>query len=688
MMVIVRRLMQMVLILCVLSFVLFGLLSAMPGDPVDMLITSNPRIKPEDVVRLKKLRGLDKPWYVQYVRWIWGYNDPRRPASLSGLDGVALQLGPDGKASLEADLIDGLHDPDFRHGLGDFLDAVRAEDEGIAGALEAMPEVGKDEAMQKLGEELYKLSPSVHSASGARLRKKAASSVKLEGLWGLSSEGAKITRTYERPGLYSEWFIATDSDGYQTVGRLPVFVAPPPAPEEPAPKDPEAPEELDEQAQQMAGGTEQPEPKEPTEAELIDMARAASEQTGQGTFLIAHIPSQVVDLPESFQVDLKEFVVGVDDAARTQVKFQLLDSPGTVDGGVYKHVYDGPGQSAVRFSAAAPDGRKAFGAFSVEHGPIADKEKFNRGFLYVFAGDEEALGFSNTYKRPVYEILAGVQPICGDGQIGPGETCDDGNLEPGDGCDEICHDESLSYWQKLDARAAGWLITSGRVFNTVQLMLPAILFSLIIAIPLGVLAAYKQYSWIDYVSNFWAFVGISLPVFWFAIMVLALMSEKLQLLPAGGIQTPGVEGGFFGVLSDRMIHTLQPAFVLSIAYTGRWLRYMRASMLEVLPLDFIRTARAKGLRERVVILKHALRNALIPVVTVLALSIPSLFGGAILTETVFAWPGVGRLQYDSVMNNDYYVAIVVFLISSGLLMLGNLLADVMYVIVDPRIRKS
>ena len=111
-------------------------------------------------------------------------------------------------------------------------------------------------------------------------------------------------------------------------------------------------------------------------------------------------------------------------------------------------------------------------------------------------------------------------------------------------------------------------------------------------------------------------------------------------------------------------------------------------MLEVLPQDFVRTARAKGLSETRVVLKHALRNALIPVVTVVALSIPTLFGGALLTETVFSWPGVGYLQFQSVMNNDYYVAIVVFLISATLVMGGNLLADILYVLVDPRIRKG
>jgi cysteine-rich repeat protein len=684
MMVIVRRLVQMVLILGVLSFVLFGLLSAMPGDPVDMLITSNPRIKPEDVVRLKKLRGLDKPWYVQYVRWIWGYNDPRRPPQVSDTLPVLSALLEDGEVTLTVDVKDGLHDPDYRHTQQAFLDAVKAAEPGAVEKITKDPLPKDDkEALSELGERLFGAAPAAHTAVLKTLQLKAAESIEVNGLHGAKAEGHKVTQTFKTPGQHAIWFVAKDSDGLEAIGMVPVYVAvrpPPPPPPEPGDED---------ENRQVAGGTENPdeEPQEPEELQPRDIMKLAREV--KNVFL-APIPSKVVDNPETFAVDLKEYLRNLDDAEKSKVRFSLAKGdPGTIDGeGVYRHTFDGPGQTAIRLTAKHADGAEFVGAFSVEHGPIADKERFNRGFLWVFAGDTEALGFSNTYKRPVWEILAGTQVECGDSLQGPGETCDDGNLEDGDGCSSVCHDESLGFFARADANMAGWLITSGRIVNTVQLMFPAILISLIIAIPLGVICAYKQYSWIDYLSNFFAFVGISLPVFWFAIMVLALVAEKLQLLPAGGIQTPGIEGGFATVLLDRLEHSLMPAFVLSIAYIGRWLRYMRGSMLEVLPLDFIRTARAKGLSEWIVILKHALRNALIPVVTVLALSVPALFGGALLTETVFAWPGIGRLQYDSVMNNDYYVAIVVFLISSGLLMLGNLLADVLYVIVDPRIRKS
>jgi len=291
------------------------------------------------------------------------------------------------------------------------------------------------------------------------------------------------------------------------------------------------------------------------------------------------------------------------------------------------------------------------------------KTKFNEGFIFVFLGNHEALGYSNTYKRPVWELLMGSSTVC----TNPDKA--------------KCQNNNLS------EKSAAWLLNSGRIGNTLQLMLPAILLSLLIAIPLGILSAYKHYSWLDYLVNFLAFMGISLPVFWFAIMVLFVFAEYLQWFPAGGMYTPGIEmQGFWITLQDKLQHAILPTIVLSIAYTGQWLRYMRAAMLEVLPADYIRTARAKGLSESTVLLKHAMRNALIPVVTILTLSIPALFGGAVLTETVFAWPGIGRLQYEAVLNSDYYLAIVVFLISAALVMLGNLLADIVYVWIDPRIR--
>jgi len=180
-------------------------------------------------------------------------------------------------------------------------------------------------------------------------------------------------------------------------------------------------------------------------------------------------------------------------------------------------------------------------------------------------------------------------------------------------------------------------------------------------------------------------LGVSVPAFWLGIMAMHLFAVTLPWLPAGGVQTPGLTDPI-DVVVDRIQHAILPVSVLAAAWTGQWLRWVRSGVLEVLPSDFVRTARAKGLGGRRVLLGHALRNALIPLVTVLALAAPQLFAGALLTETVFAWPGVGRLQYEAILNNDSYVAIVVFLVSAGLVLASNLAADLLYVVVDPRLR--
>lgn len=633
----------MVVILAVLSLVLFGLLSAMPGNPVDMLVTSNPRVKPEDVIRLKKLRGLDKPWYVQYVRWIWGYHEPFRPPSVREFDTLNVPISSDGVASVRVDIADSLFDPDTRFSkssLEGFVAKARPE---IWDALINDPSLNvfDDEAIvDRMLEKIARLDDSYYDQLIKVLQKEAVKTLKVEGIFGATAEGAVLTQVFDSPGFFRIWFIVSDAQGLQQVASIPVEI------------------------------------------------EANSEMPKRSVFAIDELPPQVVDAPEKFKVDLASYVLRGDESSGSLKYFLDEKSPGKIDkNGIYRHIFEDSGQTAIMFGVSDRSGRSTKGAFSVEHGPIPNPNLFNRGFLFAFAGDKDALGFSSTYKRPVWELLMGTEPICGNGRVDPGETCDDGNLKSNDGCNQACQIESMSFFGKIEATISGWLVRSGRIGNTLQLMLPAILISLLIAIPLGILSAYKQYSWLDYIVNFLAFIGISLPVFWFAIMVIFLFGEQLQWLPAGGIQTPGIqEEGLWAVLEDRFTHAALPILVLSIAYTGRWLRYMRSSMLEVLPSDYVRTARAKGLGESTVILKHAMRNALIPVVTVLALSVPALFGGAVLTETVFSWPGIGRLQYDAVMNSDYYVAIVVFLISASLVMLGNLLADVAYVVVDPRIR--
>lgn len=220
--------------------------------------------------------------------------------------------------------------------------------------------------------------------------------------------------------------------------------------------------------------------------------------------------------------------------------------------------------------------------------------------------------------------------------------------------------------------------------KSLQLMGMALLVSLCIAIPVGTLAAYTQYGFFDYLVTFVAFVGISIPAFWLGIMVILVVGVTLRGMGIDWFRTsPPPDGAGLIELARFLV---LPVFVLVFERVGEWSRYVRSSMLEVLQEDYIRTARAKGASELKVVLRHGLANALIPVVTIVALSIPSLFGGALITETVFAWPGMGRLLYTSVMQNDYYVAVTCFMILAALTLLFTLVADLLYAYLDPRIR--
>ena len=345
------RLSQMVLILAGLSVFLFVLMLNMPGNPVDLLITSNPRIKPEDVIRLKKLKGLDQPWYVQYARWMWGYYEPT----------AAPVIEPN----------------DFRH-----------------------------------GEEPKATRPSMVSGLLRSARNDDLPGYARALFSGQISGGRR-------------WFVVKNQAGLESVGSVVV---------------------------------EGHEPK---------------------NLWVRPIANQIIDKPEDFSVDLNRYVAG----DGKDLKYELLDhSPGKIDAkGVYTWPQKALGQKAISFSVTNAQGQKAFGAFAVEQDPIPNYKIFNRGFIFVFIGDTQAMGFSSAYKRPVWDLL------------------------------------------------------SGRIFNTLALMIPAILLSLLIALPLGIISACRQYSWFDYILNFLAFVGISLPVFWFGIMVMYVFAEYLQWFPAGGI---------------------------------------------------------------------------------------------------------------------------------------------------------
>ncbi len=211
---------------------------------------------------------------------------------------------------------------------------------------------------------------------------------------------------------------------------------------------------------------------------------------------------------------------------------------------------------------------------------------------------------------------------------------------------------------------------------------------LVISIPLGVKAAVRQNSLFDQVTTVLVFLAYAAPAFWVALLLMLFFGIELNLLPVSGLHSlMGYEGmGFFEKILDWARHLILPVFVSAIGGLAGFSRYTRSSMLEVLRQDYITTARAKGLPERVVIYRHALRNALLPLITILGLSIPGLIGGSVIFESIFAIPGVGQLMWSAVMARDYPVLMGNLVIVSILTLLGNLLADIGYAAVDPRIR--
>ncbi|QDK38072.1 ABC transporter permease [Bdellovibrio sp. NC01] len=225
-----------------------------------------------------------------------------------------------------------------------------------------------------------------------------------------------------------------------------------------------------------------------------------------------------------------------------------------------------------------------------------------------------------------------------------------------------------------------------RLWNTFLLSFISLALSIIIAVPLGMLSALKPGSKIDTFVSLLSFGGISIPSFWLAIVLIIAFAVKFPLFPAGGTQTIGAgDMGFWADILDRSKYLVLPVLSLSIQQIGRFSRFTRSSMAEAMRHDFIRTARAKGLSNSTVIWQHGFRNALIPLITILAVSISSLFSGALLTETVFAYQGVGKLVYDSIIGNDYNVAMISFVISVAMVLLMNLVADIAYGFADPRI---
>ncbi len=225
-----------------------------------------------------------------------------------------------------------------------------------------------------------------------------------------------------------------------------------------------------------------------------------------------------------------------------------------------------------------------------------------------------------------------------------------------------------------------WRVMPPFLLNTVNLMGLSFALSVVIAIPAGIYAALHPHSRADHAINLLCFAGISIPVFWLALMLIIVFSVMLGALPASGISTVGQEG-----VLDTAKHLVLPTLTLTIFSVGHYTRYMRAAMMETLRQDFIRTARAKGAGKARVVLRHALRNALIPVVTIVALSFGNLFSGALITETMFAYPGMGKMIFDAIMGNDFNLALVGLLFATLLTLAANLGADISYAWLDPRI---
>ena len=235
-------------------------------------------------------------------------------------------------------------------------------------------------------------------------------------------------------------------------------------------------------------------------------------------------------------------------------------------------------------------------------------------------------------------------------------------------------------------RVPVWELMAPRLLNTFILSMTALTLSLLIAIPLGVMSALKPGSKLDYFLNLFSFGGISIPSFWLGIVLIIIFSVKFPLLPAGGTTSVDLpDSSFFTMLKDRLGYLILPVCSLSIMQIGRFSRFARSAMIDTMRNDFIRTAKAKGLSRTQVIWKHGFRNALLPLITVVSLSLSGVFSGAVLTETVFAYQGVGKLVYDSIMANDYNVAMFAVLISITMVLIMNTFADIAYSFADPRI---
>ncbi len=264
------------------------------------------------------------------------------------------------------------------------------------------------------------------------------------------------------------------------------------------------------------------------------------------------------------------------------------------------------------------------------------------------------------------------------------------------GADQPVHKQYLTWLRKFVTLDFGEAFADGRKVKdkilerlpiTLTINLLSLGLILLIAIPIGIFSAIRQYSLLDRFTTIFVFVGYSTPSFWLALLLIYLLGVQWGVLPISGIQSLDVTGlSAWGRLMDNANHLILPVFVSAFGGLAGLSRYMRNNMLEVMRQDYIRTARAKGLSEKQVILKHALRNALMPVITILGLALPGIIGGSVIMEQVFGINGMGRLMYEAVFQRDYNVAMGILVPAAALTMLGNYLADIGYALADPRVR--
>ncbi len=293
-------------------------------------------------------------------------------------------------------------------------------------------------------------------------------------------------------------------------------------------------------------------------------------------------------------------------------------------------------------------------------------------------------------------------------EIAPGDAAQM-YIDPNKGTDPAYIErvrQSLGLEQPVYVRYAEWLVRTlsgdlgysfrtrrpvtlevgDRLPNTLLLGTISLVLSFMIAIPIGVISALKRYTLLDYVLSTLALAGISIPIFWVALLLIQIFAIQFGWLPASGMRSVRETYTGWRAALDVLEHMILPVITLSVAQIAGWSRYQRSALLEVLGQDYIRTAQGKGLSQRRVITIHALRNSLIPMVTLIGISVPTVVTGAFITETIFSWPGIGRLGVDAVSGRDYPVIMAVTMLSALMIIVGNLLADLAYAWVDPRIR--